>query len=87
MANQLIFLILVSTIINLKMAPASYDCIFNTICVMDASTLLGTKLVKRLLKRGYTVHAAVQNHGKILHLKLSMSYLRKCYSSIPFIDI
>ncbi|CAN4099782.1 unnamed protein product [Withania somnifera] len=45
------------------MAPASYNCIFNTICVMDASSHLGTKLVKRLLKRGYTVHATVQNHG------------------------
>lgn len=46
------------------MAPASYNCIFNTICVMNASSRLGTKLVKRLLKRGYTVHATVQNHGK-----------------------
>ncbi|OIT22355.1 PREDICTED: cinnamoyl-CoA reductase-like SNL6 isoform X2 [Nicotiana attenuata] len=46
------------------MAPASYNCIFNIICVMDASSRLGTKLVKRLLNRGYTVHAAVQNHGE-----------------------
>ncbi|MCD7463169.1 hypothetical protein HAX54_050085 [Datura stramonium] len=46
------------------MAPASYNCIFNTVCVMDASSRLGTKLVKRLLKRGYTVHAAVQYHGE-----------------------
>ncbi|KAJ8560282.1 hypothetical protein K7X08_004340 [Anisodus acutangulus] len=45
------------------MAPASYNCIFNTICVMNSSSRLGTKLVKRLLKRGYTVHATVQNHG------------------------
>ncbi|KAG5601444.1 hypothetical protein H5410_032814 [Solanum commersonii] len=51
------------------MAPASYNCIFNTICVMDASTRLGTKLVKRLLKRGYTVHAAIQNHGESSSLK------------------
>ncbi|XP_060213015.1 cinnamoyl-CoA reductase-like SNL6 [Lycium barbarum] len=51
------------------MAPASYNCIFNTICVMDASSRLGTKLVKRLLKRGYTVHATVQNHGELLSLK------------------
>lgn len=57
------------------MAPASYNCIFNTICVMDASTRLGTKLVKRLLKRGYTVHAAIQNHGKIIHLKSSVVFV------------
>ncbi|XP_009787126.1 cinnamoyl-CoA reductase-like SNL6 [Nicotiana sylvestris] len=46
------------------MAPASYNCIFNTICVMDGSSRFGTKLVKRLLKRGYTVHAALQTHGE-----------------------
>lgn len=46
---------------------------------MNASTCLGTKLVKRLLKRGYTVHATIQDRGKIafsiiyysLRLKLS----------------
>jgi nucleoside-diphosphate-sugar epimerase len=29
---------------------------------MDASGSLGFSLVERLLQRGYTVHAAVQNH-------------------------
>ncbi|KAM3397181.1 cinnamoyl-CoA reductase-like SNL6 [Capsicum galapagoense] len=47
------------------MAPASFHGISNTVCVMDASTRLGSSLVKRLLARGYTVHAAIQNihHG------------------------
>ncbi|CAN4128143.1 unnamed protein product [Withania somnifera] len=47
------------------MSPASFHCIPNTVCVMDASTRLGSSLVKRLLARGYTVHAAIQNihHG------------------------
>ncbi|KAK6947407.1 NAD-dependent epimerase/dehydratase [Dillenia turbinata] len=34
----------------------------STVCVMDASGRLGSSLVERLLQRGYTVHAAVQNH-------------------------
>ncbi|XP_060207615.1 cinnamoyl-CoA reductase-like SNL6 [Lycium barbarum] len=37
-------------------------------CVMDASSCLGTRLVKCLLRRGYTVHAAVQNYGESLFL-------------------
>ncbi|MCD7451440.1 hypothetical protein HAX54_011847 [Datura stramonium] len=37
----------------------------SAICVMDASSCLGTRLVKCLLKRGYTVHAAtLQNYGE-----------------------
>ncbi|MCD7451441.1 hypothetical protein HAX54_011848 [Datura stramonium] len=43
------------------MAPASFHSMTNTVCVMDASTRLGSSLVKRLLARGYTVHAASQN--------------------------
>ncbi|KAJ8555151.1 hypothetical protein K7X08_012647 [Anisodus acutangulus] len=35
---------------------------------MDASSCLGTRLVKCLLDRGYTVHAALQNYGKSLFL-------------------
>ncbi|XP_059625087.1 cinnamoyl-CoA reductase-like SNL6 [Cornus florida] len=35
----------------------------TTVCVMDASGHLGSTLVQRLLQRGYTVHASVQNHG------------------------
>ena len=46
------------------MAPASFIPISNTVCVMDASGLLGSTLVRRLLHRGYIVHAAVQPHGK-----------------------
>ncbi|XAR70644.1 Cinnamoyl-CoA reductase [Bertholletia excelsa] len=46
------------------MAPACFrDGVDTTICVMDASGRLGSALVRRLLRRGYTVHAAVQNHG------------------------
>nr|DAD36616.1 TPA_asm: hypothetical protein HUJ06_007257 [Nelumbo nucifera] len=33
---------------------------------MDASGRLGSSLVDRLLQRGYTVHAAIQNHGEFL---------------------
>ncbi|XP_031098152.1 cinnamoyl-CoA reductase-like SNL6 [Ipomoea triloba] len=42
------------------MAP---PCELNTtVCVMDASSYLGSLLVRRLLHRGYTVHAAIQTH-------------------------
>ncbi|KAK9275728.1 hypothetical protein L1049_022996 [Liquidambar formosana] len=47
------------------MAPASFHHTTNTVCVMDASGRLGSSLVERLLQRGYTVHAAVQNHGDV----------------------
>lgn len=40
------------------MSPAA-----GSVCVMDASTQLGSSLVEGLLRRGYTVHAAVQGHG------------------------
>ncbi|XP_006352867.1 cinnamoyl-CoA reductase 2-like isoform X2 [Solanum tuberosum] len=36
----------------------------SAVCVMDASSCLGTKLVKCLLQRGYTVHASLQNYGE-----------------------
>ncbi|XP_057521268.1 cinnamoyl-CoA reductase-like SNL6 [Amaranthus tricolor] len=51
------------------MAPASFIPISNTVCVMDASGLLGSTLVRRLLHRGYIVHAAVQPHGDVKGLK------------------
>lgn len=35
----------------------------KTVCVMDASTRVGSALVAALLHRGYTVHASLQNHG------------------------
>ncbi|CAM8988857.1 unnamed protein product [Rhodiola kirilowii] len=43
----------------------------STVCVMDASGSLGSALVHRLLKRGYSVHAAVQNLGDAQKLKAS----------------
>nr|UNN46830.1 CCR17 [Populus ussuriensis] len=50
------------------MAPASFNPVSNTVCVMDASGNLGLSLVQRLLQRGYMVHAAVQNHNCELQL-------------------
>ncbi|RWW89267.1 hypothetical protein BHE74_00001799 [Ensete ventricosum] len=35
----------------------------NTVCVMNASCRLGVSLVERLLRRGYTVHAATYDRG------------------------
>ncbi|KAJ4827667.1 hypothetical protein Tsubulata_017677 [Turnera subulata] len=37
----------------------------RTVCVMDASGGIGSTLVHTLLNRGYTVHAAIQNHGNL----------------------
>uniref|UniRef100_A0A5B7AMJ5 Putative tetraketide alpha-pyrone reductase 1-like n=2 Tax=Davidia involucrata TaxID=16924 RepID=A0A5B7AMJ5_DAVIN len=51
-----------------NMAPAAsfnHQSSSKTVCVMDASGRLGSTLVERLLQRGYTVHAAVQNHGEL----------------------
>ncbi|KAM7493922.1 hypothetical protein LguiB_028531 [Lonicera macranthoides] len=45
------------------MAPASFHREFKAVCVMDASGQLGSSLVRSLLQRGYTVHAAVQNYN------------------------
>ncbi|XP_059656822.1 cinnamoyl-CoA reductase-like SNL6 [Cornus florida] len=44
------------------MAPASLNHNTKTVCVMDASGPLGSNLVQKLLQRGYTVHATVQDH-------------------------
>ncbi|XP_074580046.1 cinnamoyl-CoA reductase 1-like [Curcuma longa] len=46
------------------MAPAFVERDRNCVCVMDASSRLGYSLVKRLLQRGYSVHAASYNHGE-----------------------
>ncbi|XP_010055307.3 cinnamoyl-CoA reductase-like SNL6 isoform X1 [Eucalyptus grandis] len=51
------------------MAPASLHEPPNAVCVMDASGRLGSRLVRRLLRRGYSVHAAVQSEGEIDRLK------------------
>ncbi|XP_004512517.1 cinnamoyl-CoA reductase-like SNL6 [Cicer arietinum] len=45
------------------MAP-SFDITTHTVCVMDASGLLGFSLAQRLLQRGYTVHASLQKYGE-----------------------
>ncbi|WCJ27774.1 NAD(P)-binding Rossmann-fold superfamily protein [Euphorbia peplus] len=65
------------------MAPAdSFNECSTTVCVMDASGVLGTSLVHTLLHRGYTVHAAVQNHGKLKYFE-EMKNLKVFYSD-PF---
>ncbi|GAA0157171.1 dehydratase [Lithospermum erythrorhizon] len=44
------------------MAPAMLNKSSKTVCVMDASGLVGTTLVHSLLQRGYIVHAALHNY-------------------------
>ncbi|XP_047977932.1 cinnamoyl-CoA reductase-like SNL6 [Salvia hispanica] len=51
------------------MAPASFWNSSKTVCVMDASGRLGSGLVHRLLRRGYTVHAAVYSHEEMQRYK------------------
>lgn len=46
----------------------------KAVCVMDAAGRLGSTLVHRLLLRGYTVHATVQNRGLFSHSYL-LSFL------------
>lgn len=48
------------------MAPASLQDLSHKVCVMDASGRVGACLVHMLLKRGYIVHAAVQNKGDLV---------------------
>lgn len=57
-----------------QMAPASFNPVSNTVCVMDASGNLGLSLVQRLLQRGYMVHAAVQNHNCNAYFLLVLSF-------------
>ncbi|XP_068634515.1 cinnamoyl-CoA reductase-like SNL6 [Aristolochia californica] len=70
------------------MAPevASLHQISKSVCVMDASSLLGALLVESLLERGYTVHAAVQSHGNLNLFKgyASESRKLKVFQSDPF---
>ncbi|XP_068651095.1 cinnamoyl-CoA reductase-like SNL6 [Aristolochia californica] len=58
----------------------------KSVCVMDASSLLGASLVEKLLQRGYTVHAAVQNHVNLNLFKGFPSESRKLkvFQSDPF---
>ncbi|WOK98685.1 cinnamoyl-CoA reductase-like SNL6 [Canna indica] len=66
------------------MAPAFVHRDRNTVCVIDASCPLGVSLVKRLLKRGYTVHAASYTYGQSINLgvagKSTCSNLKKLAS-------
>ncbi|KAF8379057.1 hypothetical protein HHK36_028484 [Tetracentron sinense] len=65
------------------MEPASLNPTPKTVCVMDASGRLGSSLVERLLQKGYTVHAAVQTHGKLQSLSCDNKNL-KIFRSDPF---
>ncbi|KAF7154285.1 hypothetical protein RHSIM_Rhsim01G0016100 [Rhododendron simsii] len=44
-----------------------------TVCVLDSSTYVGFWVLRGLLSKGYTVHAAVQRNGKISSLSFSLS--------------
>ncbi|KAF7829213.1 cinnamoyl-CoA reductase-like SNL6 [Senna tora] len=68
------------------MAPSFYDPSATTVCVMDASPHLGFNLVNRLLQRGYTVHASVQDHaGEEQFRGISAdSHKLKIFRSDPF---
>lgn len=50
-------------------AGASPESNSRVVCVMDASGRLGSTLVRRLLHRGYTVHAAIQSHAELQDFK------------------
>lgn len=50
------------------MAPAFFHEAEKTVCVMDAGGRVGAALVKKLLRRGYTVHAATQGSPRSLSL-------------------
>jgi len=45
------------------MCPGSVESAGKSVCVMDAAGPLGHALVDRLLRRGYTVHAATYASG------------------------
>lgn len=54
------------------MAPRAaylYPPLPKTVCVMDASGRLGLALVRALLQRGYTVHAALHNRDELQSLR------------------
>jgi nucleoside-diphosphate-sugar epimerase len=66
------------------MALADDDHQSSTVCVMDASGRLGSGLVERLLQRGYTVHAAVQNRGEAQFDELGDKTKLKVFYADPF---
>ncbi|XP_062200802.1 cinnamoyl-CoA reductase-like SNL6 [Phragmites australis] len=53
------------------MCPGSVEAAGKSVCVMDASGPLGRALVDRLLRRGYTVHAATYCDGGCQQLSRS----------------
>ncbi|XP_031484279.1 cinnamoyl-CoA reductase-like SNL6 [Nymphaea colorata] len=58
----------------------------KSVCVMDASGYLGSRLVHHLLRRGYNVHAAVNNGGELEFLQRLAGEDNKClklYSCDP----
>ncbi|RWW10758.1 hypothetical protein GW17_00025685 [Ensete ventricosum] len=69
------------------MAPAFVHRDRNTVCVMDASCRLGISLVRRLLQRGCTVHAASCHHGEsngVLKRMCSENRRLKLFQADPF---
>ncbi|KAM7254055.1 hypothetical protein ACFE04_031737 [Oxalis oulophora] len=71
------------------MAPAGDESVhrqFGTVCVMDASGRLGSGLIDCLLQRGYTVHAAVQNHGEAQFNEVTCDHKKKLkvFNADPF---
>lgn len=46
-----------------KPKRAAMDHEKPVVCVLDASTYVGFWILKGLLSRGYTVHAAIQKNG------------------------
>lgn len=64
------------------MAPALLET-SKKVCVMDASGCLGANLVDSLMQRGYTVHAAVQDHGDLQKLRASQNKNLRVFQSDP----
>ncbi|XP_077244816.1 cinnamoyl-CoA reductase-like SNL6 [Tasmannia lanceolata] len=56
----------------------------QTVCVMDASSHLGINLVERLLERGYTIHAVIQNHEDLQPFKGYENKNLRIFRSDPF---
>ncbi|CAN6486641.1 unnamed protein product [Victoria cruziana] len=51
------------------MAPAADPAAPKSVCVMDASGYLGSRIVSHLLRKGYAVHAAVNNGAELEFLQ------------------
>ncbi|CAL9089605.1 unnamed protein product [Musa textilis] len=87
---HLLLLLAHLSLLSLKdsvMAPAFVHRDRNTVCVMDASCRLGISLVRRLLQRGCTVHAASYHHGEssgVLKRMCSENRRLKLFQADPF---